>query len=239
MFVDSDDYIAKDCLQGLLHFIISHKLEYLGYGIKVIKNGHESNYFQNNIFPDDKIITGQEYLANYAPTITSCGHIVKKSIYIKNSLRFIDGIINEDYDFMLRLYSVLHRMSFLNIPVYYYDLKNAGSITSTKTETQYLKSINSWIVTISSLNNWINRLPKDKAELRNYMRLWIDNFKYRAVVNLIKSKMILRKKYEFLSKYKSLGILSYSTRTLKGRRKIIGHLLRNQFIATFLIYIHK
>ncbi|MCM1137470.1 MAG: glycosyltransferase [Duncaniella sp.] len=232
MFVDSDDYIIPNSLAPLLERMEKENLDFLGYHINIVQNNHTFSYFKHIKFPDNKVINGMEYLSNYYITISSWGHIALKSIYVNNNLRFIDGIINEDYEFMLRLYPLLNRMSFSNNIVYIYDIKDSGSITSTKTTAQYNKSIISWLASLNSLSDWISTKQTLNHNQLNCINKWIDNFKYRASVNLLKSRIPYEKKIEFENVYKSKGIFKFGLQTLSGRRLLIGILIRLQIIRS-------
>lgn len=238
MFVDSDDYLIENTLGYLIDTLESKGLDFVGYKINVIENGRRFDYHRGIEFPGSDVMSGVEYLSKYSVTIASWGHIAKRSLYVENNLRFIEGIINEDYEFMLRLYSLLKRMEFVNEVVYCYDIKQSGTITSTKTEAQSINSLTSWLISIDSLKNWWRTIPSDKVELRLWVGRWIDNFKYRATVNLVKSRLDSEVKEKYFHQFRNQEMFSYTTSTLVGRRKLIGNLLRIPLLARLIMALY-
>ena len=239
MFVDSDDYIAKNCLRTILDKIEICDADYLGYKVQTISNGIYGDYHKDSGFPTESCITGHDYLQRYTVTISSCCHIAKKQVYTDNNLRFTEGIINEDYEFMLKLYSVLKKMVFIPLSVYYYDLKTSGSITSTFTPGQYLKTLSSWETTLEHLEQWRDDRFKDNSVIVEAMNRWINNYKYRAVVALVKARLPISDKLHHYKIYKQLSIFNFKLSTLHGYRKFVGGALRNGLLSNLIMRAYK
>ncbi len=239
MFVDSDDFIAENCLGTILNKIEVCDADYLGYKVQTISNGIYDDYHKDSGFPTESCITGHDYLQRYTVTISSCCHIAKKQVYIDNNLRFSEGIINEDYEFMLKLYSVLDKMTFMPLTVYYYDLKTSGSITSTYTQGQYLKALSSWETTLEHLEQWRDDRFKDNSAIVEAMNRWINNYRYRAVVALVKARLPLSDKLEHYKIYRRSGIFNYKLSTLHGYRKVTGGMLRFALLSNLIMRAYK
>lgn len=239
MFVDSDDFIAENCLGTLLKKIEASDADYLGYKAQIISNGIYKEYHNDNVFTAEACITGQNYLNNYTITVSPCLHISKKSIYNDYNLKFTEGIINEDYEFMLKLYSVLDKMTFIPLTVYYYDLKLFGSVTSTFTPNQYLKVLLSWETLLEHLEQWRDDRFKDNSVIVEAMNRWIHNYRYRAVVALVKARLPISDKLHHYKIYKQLSIFNFKLSTLHGYRKFVGGALRNGLLSNLIMRAYK
>lgn len=205
MFLDSDDFIEPDVLQELIERMEKESLDYLGYGINMIKNGKISDYYAGKKRPDSvNSISGLYYISNYKITISAWGHIAKTSIYRDNNLRFYEGIIHEDYPFMLQTYHFTNKMGFSNKPVYNYDIKPSGTITSTKSIAQSKRSLESWIYTLCSLQH----VFEDTLDAySNEAKKWLDWYKYLALAKLARCNISLKDKRYYLNQLKMCNAL--------------------------------
>lgn len=239
MFVDSDDFIAENSLGTLLKKIEASDADYLGYKAQTISNGIYKDYHNDSVFSTEGCMTGRDYLELYTITVSPCLHIAKKSIYTDYNLKFTEGIINEDYEFMLKLYSVLDKMTFIPLTVYYYDLKLFGSVTSTFTPNQYLKVLLSWETLLEDLEKWRDDRFKDNSVIVEAMNRWIHNYRYRAVVALVKARLPLSDKLEHYKIYRRSGIFNYKLSTLHGYRKVTGGMLRFALLSNLIMRAYK
>lgn len=150
------------------------------------------------------VSSGLYYISNYIITISACGHIAKTSIYRDNNLRFYEGIIHEDYPFMLQTYHFTNKMGFSKKTVYNYDIKPSGTITSTKSIAQSKRSLESWIYTLSSLQHvFENTLDPYSNEAKK----WLDWYKYLALAKLARCNISLKDKRYYLNRLKMCNAL--------------------------------
>ena len=128
-FVDSDDWIEKNCLKGLANTLrhndvdicqISYRLTYddcknnvdvSGFSFDGVKTGHE--------------VTIQGGLFSPAPF-----GIYKTSFLKRNSLKFVTGILHEDSEFKPRVVLLANRIMCYSPVIYDYYQREKGSITS-------------------------------------------------------------------------------------------------------------
>ncbi|MGR5577501.1 glycosyltransferase family 2 protein, partial [Bacteroides thetaiotaomicron] len=125
-FVDSDDYLEKNVLKTLLYQLETHELDYVGFNLYDVIQGKKCKGTEWREKPSN-VMSGTEYIKSAPIVKSACVHILKTDIYKKNNLRFVEGIIHEDYEFMLRIYRFCNRMKFLELPVYNYVIRESGS----------------------------------------------------------------------------------------------------------------
>lgn len=232
-FVDSDDYIEKNVLKELLFQLEENNLDYIGFIINDIRGENKRNEFEGLKRPTN-IISGIEYIANFHIAPSACVHIIRTEIYKKYNLRFIEGIILEDYDFVLRMCKFCNRMKFVDLPVYNYVIRENGSVTSTRSYAQNRHSFNSWYIVLDSLQNSFNNLENEYSYYAHY---WINNYKYAALTNLLVKGLPIEEKKKVYAQYKSLGFFKIGVNHLSLKRKIRKFIYRIPYIYLCLMYL--
>lgn len=130
MFVDSDDFIDKGTVAGLLDLATSTDADVACGGICRYQNGNISEAVNRIIVSECMEFTGLEQLCNLLNSKTdcsSCAKLYKKRLL--NNLRFIKGRYNEDIIFLFNLYNVCAKVAYTNHRFYYYRITD-GSVTS-------------------------------------------------------------------------------------------------------------
>lgn len=232
-FVDSDDFIEPNVLEYLFSLLERYDLDYLGFGIYDIKVGERKDGFEKVKRPQN-IISGLEYIRDYDISKSPCTHILKTDIYRKYNIRFIEGVIYEDYDFVLRMYKHCDRMKFVALPVYNYVIRESGSVTSIKSYSQNRLSFNSWEFIINSLQNDFNNCSD---EYSYYARYWINNYKYIALTNLLIKPLPFAEKKVFYTRYKDSGFLKIGHNHLSLKRKMRAGIYCIPFIYPIMMYL--
>lgn len=232
-FVDSDDYIEKNILKELLYQLDTFDLDYIGFIIYDIKGKSKKNGFKGVKRPKN-IISGFEYIKSYHISQSPCTHILKTEIYRRNNLYFLENIIYEDYEFVLRMYKHCHRMKFIDLSVYNYVIKENNSVTSIKSYTQSRHSLKSWFIILSSLKKYF-AITNDKYSF--YAQYWINNYKYIALTALLIKPLPIKEKKDIYYQYKSLGFFNIGHNHLSFKRKIRVLLYRIPFIFLSLMYL--
>ena len=234
-FIDSDDYIEKNVLKNLIFKIKTNNLDLLSFNIFDINDDKEVSGFNIKKQPKDIIINGEEYIKHYEIVRSVWCFIVKKDILIKNNLFFKEGIIHEDYEYPLKLYRFIGKMSFDSTRVYNY-VHHKGSVSSTKTHSQILKSIHSWQSIISDELAYF----KDDSTYSKYARFWINNHKFYGISILFFNKLTLAEKKKEFDVFKKIGAFNIG-RTKLGNKKLIliCKILRNDRLYYFFMHIFR
>lgn len=132
-FVDSDDYIAPNCLAYFLTELDSNQLDLIQF---------ENYTFHNDIvdtsnpheYEDNRIVSGTEFVLSQPQGNWSyrCpvawNRIVRRPFWNAHNLRFVEHMMYEDTELSLYMYPLVQRMKHLNKVGYYYRI-NPQSIT--------------------------------------------------------------------------------------------------------------
>ena len=125
-FVDSDDWIAPNCMSYLMESCNGCDVVAIGY-----MEVHESDSkICRKIPPFDMIRSGKDLLLKNTFFIPAQFYIYKKDFLIKNNLSFYEGIFHEDFEFTPRMLYLAKDLCAIDTPVYYYNIR-ANSITTT------------------------------------------------------------------------------------------------------------
>ena len=238
MFVDSDDYIEPNVLGKLISTCLKYDLDYLGYGLKSIKNGVSLPKPKWEKQPEpNKLVSMSEYISNYTVLTSACGHIANREIYENNKIRFLEGIIHEDYEFMFRFYGYVDRMMFIDTNVYNYDLKESDTITTIRTEAQNRRSVESWIAILVSLNNSLKEFSHNIPDYIRTANLLLNNYRYIALTNLLLKKLPIRDKFKYHKQLKDAQALKIGKSNLDSIRQFRSLIYRIPGLFKLLIIL--
>lgn len=153
-FVDSDDWIEKNCLRNLINELdgnidfIQVPLYYVYEASGVIKEGRKP-YWDGILSSTDAYLKGYLYMgAQYA--------VVRRNLFREENIEFMPGILHEDVEYKPRLYVKDKKCKCFKQPIYYYLLRKSGSITANFS----IRNANGYIEASKSLINFakINKL---------------------------------------------------------------------------------
>lgn len=134
-FVDSDDWIEKDCLAKILNTLENVEADVFIY--KIREYNEEGHVLLERRFVNNDVIqhcSGAEVIMNlsrhqvmHTPMQM---HIIRRSFLIDNNMWFIPGIYHEDIDFASRMLVKTDSVVYVPIVSYCYLKRTSGSITS-------------------------------------------------------------------------------------------------------------
>ncbi|NDW08962.1 glycosyltransferase [Dysgonomonas sp. 520] len=160
MCVDSDDYLEPNSLIKLLSLIKKDDLDVASFNFnKVDESGtiiQEKKYYSEH----PGIMTGADFMCKFVIVGAMCLYIFKKELIDKHNLRLIEGIFQEDEEFIPQLLSYAKRVKYLDIIVYNY-LERSNSTTQNKSIEHRAKLLNDLIVVISHLQKRIKSEPEN------------------------------------------------------------------------------
>lgn len=126
MFLDSDDWIAENCLGRVVRKLQSEKPDCLGIcaanvlGTKIVRRFS---------YEPERSLMGRDHLSS---DFTPCApfSIWKREFLNQYNLRFCEGIFHEDQEFTPRAYYYAKKMTLIN-DIVYFVYQNPSSITRT------------------------------------------------------------------------------------------------------------
>lgn len=130
-FIDSDDRISTDCMYSLMSYAETNHLDVLCFGLNLeYSDGRiEKHHIECN--DKRKIYDGKDFIVNVWMPPAAWAAIYRRKFLISNGLQFYEGILHEDHEFTPRAYCLAKRISYLDLPVYYYNQRD-GSIMKSK-----------------------------------------------------------------------------------------------------------
>ena len=209
IFIDSDDYWnGKDVLQNLSNIIDNGKPDIivfrcLNWNLSTDKKVVDLPEYNFEIINKNDVEKSVHYL--FSEKQLPGGPVsstVKRSLIEKNSIRFIEGIKGEDYDWNFNLLLNAKSITATNDVNYVYRQSRKGSVTTTadlKSVKDLLFTVNKWNIESEKIEN-----VEIKSDIKNYLAhiystaLVICN---RLNANEKKEAICLLKEYRFILKY--------------------------------------
>ncbi len=209
LFLDSDDYYNDTSALSLLNEKITQKNpDVIMFGctdynmhtgeIRVSRNGYDIDFIENSAYNtalshllSNKIIPG-------GSTIFA----VSKFVIEKNNIRFKNGIQDEDYDYVLSVFTNSSSIAVINNPFYMYRKGRADSITGSsniKMIEGIAYTVEKWLPICKSLDD--EQLKKD---LLNYIAfIYTTGFVVsgRMDADTRQKALSIMRKYRFILKY--------------------------------------
>ncbi len=128
-FIDSDDWIEKNCLKGILGKCFDNNLDVYSLQRYHSKDG------VNTVFPygsmyTGSVVDGKTFMRefSFAANILAQLYIVKRSYLNVHKIRFTEGIIHEDNEYIPRALFFAERLMHDECP-FYYHLQRTASIS--------------------------------------------------------------------------------------------------------------
>lgn len=152
MFVDSDDYLLKGCLGGLVNEALSYDAEILRFKMEVErKNGSVvTDCFE--FACEDKVYTGEELLVNGINIGSVCTTLWSRDFLKTHNFKFLTGIRHEDVAFNYSVYPYVKRGILCGKAAYFYKY-NTGSTDRTQDIQKRRKLVESDLYIASMLRS--------------------------------------------------------------------------------------
>lgn len=126
-FVDSDDWIEKNCLERLLDLCFQHHLDILHF-CAANAIGEECVRRYSYSTASDDVMPGKEALLKGVHSPCAPFSIYKRNFLLDNALSFYPGIFHEDSEFMPRAWYAAKKVLLID-DICYYTNQNPNSIT--------------------------------------------------------------------------------------------------------------
>ncbi len=223
IFLDSDDYWnQKDGLALLSSQIEKNNADIVLFGCTDFSNVSGESYVSRTGYNLDIIESGDKnetlhYLLSSkmipgGPTI----FCFRKSLAELNGIRFKEGISNEDYDFVLSVFTESKRICAVNDPFYTYRHSREGSVTGSANIKMIYGidyTVNKWYPIINGFEN-----ETLKRDYLNYLAFIYStgfviagrmdrNARKEALSILKKNRKVLRFGYWKRTKVKRIGLM--------------------------------
>lgn len=176
MFLDSDDWIAENCLGKLIRKLEDENPDCLVFSAANVINGvpvRRKSYMDETPIQGKKLMRrGVEPCAPFA--------IWKASFLKEHNLSFYEGIFHEDSEFTPRAYYYAKKVSLTN-DIIYYVYQNPNSITRSVNPKKSFDLVN---VVCKRLSEFVSEVDtEDRYIYHNLVALYLNN----AMANILRS----------------------------------------------------
>lgn len=186
-FIDSDDYIANNCLKTIIDVMESKKLEIFGVGPKIqFQENFPKNF--NEMTDINPVVGGTTWLKGGIPFIGAWAYVFLKDFWIRNNFNFYSGIYYEDTELIPKVCLKATRISTFNKFSCYSYIMRPGSIMNSAINEKKLfdlsKIINSYLIYLTENQNTYGEeiiLEIEKIISAQYMT---------AIINIAKQKKL-------------------------------------------------
>ena len=241
LFVDGDDYIANNSLAAI-HKAISENSYPDIVCLECVKFYSDSDVLipmNDGIDRNINYLSGDrlyEYLANLPKyPASACTKAIKRDFLLKHSLFFKKGLLSEDLEWAMRLFSKVNKATYCPVTYYMYRQTRIGSISNSVTERNVLDLLSIFVMGADIAKNNIQLSNKKmicsfteyvfRLIVLHYGAVSKDN-QNKVKATLHKEKWILGSRMDISSRlvvlsYKLIGIRATSF-LLKKYLKIIS-----------------
>lgn len=140
-FLDSDDYISVDCIQGMVNAVIAFDADIVWGGMDRIYDSDNHKYLP--IGTEQRAYDRNEILQMYSRQILyteAMNKLIRRNYLMENGILFVDGMLHEDVSWTFHLLAFSFKGAFYDRPTYAY-IQRDGSIMSKLTSKNYYAQI--------------------------------------------------------------------------------------------------
>lgn len=227
-FCDSDDYIQRKALGGLLGIAEERGLEMLLFNYVVLKPYEVPNNPRRDFSSVTETQTMKDHLASYVSNPMSfgfgaCRYLIRKSVLTECSIRFENLAYVEDRIFQLRLIPIVKRVAHVDVDLYFY-IQRDNSILHAQKRKKYAKYAPWLWYYLEELNTMIQR-PDLPDNTKKVLLGWRDMGVFSLLINTVKY-CSLSMSYAYLNKLLSVNVFPLEVKgstVVRMTRKCMNH----------------
>lgn len=219
-FVDADDWLSPNTLSQLLDTIDTHSEDIILFKTTRVYPDGKTKAIRFHLPESNKALLVEDYICNYTILSAAWQGLFKRSLFTDHNIRMPKGLLAEDDDLVIKLFSVAQTMYYLPISVYNY-YQRLGSISHSSDDSHNEKLIKDRVAIFKGLVNYTQSFAgKRKIGLErklkflalDIVRLLIRKSQSRQIIDITLQQLSdlgyfpLRGK-TYSMKYKTLQIL--------------------------------
>lgn len=199
-FLDSDDYITRDCLKLLTDKVLEYPEVEMVHGS--ITSIPYREYYDKKGLRETDILYSNKDIRNkfYDLSINAYDKLVSSGFIRRHSLRFREGIIHEDELWSYYLYQHLNTVAFVHDCTYVHTIRE-GSIMTSLTKK---KDSESWSSILTELSLEIDNpcaSPLEKYYLTAAYPMYDSSHQWTVIADSFKSSLRSHKSWSELAAY--------------------------------------
>lgn len=241
LFVDSDDYLARDTLGHIVSLMKKNDLDVLGIGYRHTEELDLTEAVNSKIKYSEelRISDGITYVADHAYYTSACFYMIKKEYLLDIGLTFPLGRYHEDTNFVASLLTHSKRIGNSSLDVYRY-VSRSGSITNKRTKKHLLELVDSSVKNLEDLNpllEWVNNSVHENASacyerLKGIQQYWV----FLLIIVIMRARMNKGEVAPILDKLALIGAYPIDKVFLKYHNNMSYSLLRFVMNRKLLLY---
>lgn len=233
LFVDSDDYLEKNCLKHLIDVSLENNLDICHFSLISVRDwgsfrGKIGSLKYNTLYSGTDILREGHLIGS------ACSNLYRSAFLHANDLFFHEGITHEDVEFTTRLFCHCPKVMLVNDIVYYY-IYNSQSLSKDKKnfekENKYVcdAAIIGRLAKEYVNNNITNRVIKDLV-VRRVNTSVVGNL-YSLLRTPKRSVEIVE---NLLNAYRENNLYPVKGNFLNWKSRLLGYVLNNERLYMFL-----
>lgn len=212
-FLDSDDYISANCIQGMVNSAIEFNADIVWGGINRIYDNRTHAY--NPLYSENRVYNRCEILQMYSSQVLyteAVNKLIKKNYLTDNGVQFVDGMLHEDINWTFYLLAFPFKGAFYDKPTYAY-IQRSGSIMSKLTNKNYYAQIENLRLIDKIIKDF---QLNDDLDYLNYYQYMIDY----SIWMLFYRKTTIKERYQLYKKLRNTQIDFY--KVLQKTKQVIN-----------------
>lgn len=236
LFLDSDDFLKKNVLRGIVEKGFKESLDILEFGaIGVLEDGKE---IYRNSKCLDEVLTGFEYLEKIDYMHSACNKLYSRSFLNKYRLRFKEHIFIEDFEFNTRAFYYAKRVKATNTVMGCF-VQTSNSITRNTSSINNLKKVQDIEEVIDLIISF-----KNKVQCSNliYNMVFNERIAFLTVTlfyNLMKSSIDKNQIKLIVFNLRNKGLYPVKTSVKNKIKNWYRLIINNEFVFSQLCNLNK
>lgn len=235
-FIDADDFIEPGSAKVILNQLEKDNLDFLSFGIQSYNPNRKKQDIDNCLHKPTTIVSGEDYLKNYAVERSCCTFVFRRDIAINNDVFLKEGITMEDYEFPPHLLLFSQRIAALPKIFYNYRYNPQSTSKGQRTLTIDKFRIGCYLEILDLLHEYELNIAKDKNCLAGFKGL----VAYHMFAFVGHSFLSSRKKQALASLFYSRGffkLLNNTSKLYTFKSQVLASLIKYPFIYRLLLLI--
>lgn len=244
-FIDADDYLAHNSFRLVFDYLVTHKLDLVGFKTKITNELNLIDTSTKEIPNGITVTTGVDFiLKNKKHRLEAWWYIIKREYLIESKFKFEEGKFLEDVIFTFKVLNSAKRFAFLPMDIHRY-VQNPNSTMQNETHQHLKKLIDGYLSLIFRLDDLKKEIYNRKTNNRDRV---LENVKYLSNSNtfylffkITKSDFSIKKIDSILSELKNIGVypfdkLMVTTEFTHYKIKTAAFIFNNKLLFYLLLY---
>lgn len=231
-FLDSDDFLKTNKIQGVLKNAIKNDLDILEFGAERVDTNYE---FLDRIFRKEhsEVLIGLDYIKKYDFENSVCNKIYRKEFLIDNQIKFFERTYVEDAPFNAESLTKAKRVqSIKDVPVVFYQ--NAESITRQRRTGDNLRKFIEDSIRVTSKINFI-AYSDETRQARSVLQKRVSVFTSGIILMILKSKFSLAEKRRYFSELRTAELYPVKNKSEIFVRDVFIMITNNKLLLNVLL----